>query len=178
VAASNNRDLQRRSLYYCLFASHVGCLCVALLRTFYSWWIALSTQHQLRGWNNIPFFSQWTAPIACSLCEICTWHPLNILVKAPLCCDWKGRAESAQNFTMLQQATIEIPRRVHSIAACLHHTYMGVVLHVHPIHGESYIQQNANQEVFNTCIKVGRDFLKWLRLQERTKCKLRKCRYN
>jgi len=35
-----------------------------------------------------------------------------------------------QSFTLWQQVTIEIPRRAHSISACLRHIYMGVVLHV------------------------------------------------
>ena len=48
-------------------------------------------------------------------CEGCTWRHLRILVKAPHCCDWKGRATNAQSFTLLQQATLEIPRRAHSI---------------------------------------------------------------
>jgi len=37
------------------------------------------------------------------------------------CCDRKTRAASAQNFTSRQQATIEITRRDHSIAACSRH---------------------------------------------------------
>ena len=50
VAASNNRDVPH-SLYYCLFAPHeYGCcsLCSSC-----SWWIAHSTQRQLRGFNNV-----------------------------------------------------------------------------------------------------------------------------
>jgi len=35
-----------------------------------------------------------------------------------------------QNFTLWHQATMEIPRRAHSISACLRHIYMGVVLRV------------------------------------------------
>jgi len=53
------------------------------LHTSYLWWFALSMQHQLRGCNNVPSFWQWTAPIAHSFCEGCTWHHLHILVKAP-----------------------------------------------------------------------------------------------
>ena len=54
-------------------------------------------------------------------CEGCTWHHLHILVKAPLCCDWKGRAASAQSFLLSHQATIKIPRRAHLISACSRH---------------------------------------------------------
>jgi len=57
----------------------------------------LSIQRQLKGSNHISSFLQWTAPIACFFCEGCTWHHLHILVKAPLSCDWKGRAASALN---------------------------------------------------------------------------------
>jgi len=67
VAASNNRDHMSWSLYYCLFAPHIyGCYS---LGTSHSWWIAHSTQHQPKGYNNIPSFLQWTASIACSFCE-------------------------------------------------------------------------------------------------------------
>jgi len=102
------------------------------------WRIALSTQCQLRVYNNI-FFLQWTTRITRSFCEGCTWHHLDILVTAPLCCDWKARVASAQSFTLWQQATIEISRRAHSISACSHQIYMGVVLHAHPVRGESHI---------------------------------------
>jgi len=72
-------------------------LCVAVCAHPCLWWIALSTQHQLRGCNNVPSFLQWTAPIAHSFCEGCTWHHLHILVK-PLYCDWKAQAASMQSF--------------------------------------------------------------------------------
>jgi len=102
-------------------------------------WIALSTQHQLRSYNNVPSFLLWTVPVAHSFCEGCTWHHLHILVKGPLCSDWKAQAASMQSFTLWQQATIDIPRRAHSISACLRHIYMGVALHVYPVRGESHI---------------------------------------
>jgi len=102
----------------------------------------LSIQRQLKGSYNIPSFLQWTAPIACFFYEGCTWHHLHILVKAPLCCDWTGRAASAQSFPLLHQATIKITRRDHFISACSRH--IGVVHHAHPVRGESHIQRNAN----------------------------------
>ena len=46
VTASTNRDHPTRSLYYCLFVSHIFVCCS--LRTSRLWWTALSTQHQLR----------------------------------------------------------------------------------------------------------------------------------
>jgi len=72
VAASTTRDHPTRSLYYCLFTSHIFVSCS--LCTSRSWWITLSMQRQLRGCNNIPPFLQWTAPIAHSFCEGCTCH--------------------------------------------------------------------------------------------------------
>jgi len=78
--------------------------------------------------------------------------PLSRLVTAPLCFDWKARAHS---FTLQQQATIEIPRRAHFISACSCRIYMGVVLHVHPVCGESHIQHNANREVAPLAAKLG-----------------------
>ena len=153
VAATNNRDHPTRSLYYCFFTSHI-CLCCSL-RTSHLWWIALSMQHLLRGCNNVPSFLQWTAPVAHCFYEGCTWHHLHILVKPPLFYDWKAQAASMQSFTFWQQATIEIPRRVHSVSACLRHTYMGVVHHVHPVCGESHIQHNTNGVVATLAAKLG-----------------------
>jgi len=88
---SNNRNHPIRSLYYCLFASHI---CVCSSRTSRAWWIALSTQRQLTGCNNIPSFLQWTTPIARSFGEGCTWNHHHILATAPLCCNWKTRTAS------------------------------------------------------------------------------------
>jgi len=87
-------------------------------------------------------FFQQTAPIARSFSEGCTWHHLHILVKAQLCCEWKGRAASAQSFTLWHQVAIMIPRRANVISACSRH--MCVVHHAHPVRGESHIQHNAN----------------------------------
>jgi len=64
------------------------------------------------------------------------WHHIHIMVKASLCCDWKGRAASAQSFTLWNQTTIKILRRSHFISAYLRH--MGVVHHAHPVRGESH----------------------------------------
>ena len=111
VAASNSRDFLTRSLYYCLFAPHLGLFVCCSSRTSRSWWIALSTQCRLRICNNILSCLQWTAP---------------------LCCDWKAQAASAQNFTLWQQAKIEITGRAHSISACLRRaTYKWVLFFRH-----------------------------------------------
>jgi len=83
--------------------------------------------------NNNPSFLQWTAHIARSFCECCTCHHLHILVKVPLCCDWKGRAASTLSFVPWHQATRKIPRRAHLISACSRH--MGAVLHAHLVRG-------------------------------------------
>jgi len=53
---------------------------------------------------------------------------------------------SVQSFTLRQQATIEITHHACSIIACSGDIYTGVVLHPHPIRGESHIQRNANRE--------------------------------
>ena len=121
LAVSNNRYHMLRSLCYCLFAPHLYGCCSS--RTFCLWWTADSAQQQWRGCNNIPSFLQRTAPIACSFCEVCTWHDLHILVTAPFCCHWKSWAASAQSFTLWQQATIEITCRDHFIVTCSHHIY-------------------------------------------------------
>jgi len=130
------------------------------------WCIALSTQ--LSGCNNIPSFLQWTARMARSFCKSCNWHHLHILVKAPLCFDWVGRASSAQSVTLWQQATIVILRRAHSISAYLCQIHNGVVLHAPFVRGESHIQHNAKQEIATLAARLGLGFLNWLRV----KCKL------
>ena len=118
-----------------------------------------------------PLHFQRTAPIARSLCEVCTWHDLHILVTAPFCCDRKARAACAQSFALWQQATIETMRRNHSSRSLvvtfnrsqvdigrastprsLFYCLLApniciVVLRAHPIRGESHIQRNANGEV-------------------------------
>ena len=158
VAASNNRDHPTRSLYFCLFTSHIFVCC--FLRTSHLWWIALSTQHQLRGCNNVPSFLLWTAPIAHSFCEGCTWHHLHILVKAPLCCDWKAQASSMQSFTLWQQATIEI---VFILFQLVCKTYIWVFFFM-------YIPFVANHTLNTTPTKGLRHFQQiWTRLFEMTK---------
>jgi len=94
-------------------------------------------QHHWRGCNNIPAFLQQTIPIAHSLCEGWTQHDLHILVTAPFCCDWKSRAACAQSFAPWQQATIEIMLAISLTIACLRYIYNGVILHAHPVCGES-----------------------------------------
>jgi len=86
-------------------------------------------------------------------CEGCTWHHLRILVKAPLFCDWKSRATSAQCFSLSHRATIKIPHRVHLISASSRHT--GVVFQAHPVRGESHIHHNANWEVATLTARLG-----------------------
>jgi len=140
VAASNNRDHAPWPFSYYLFAPLIyGC---CSLHTFRSWWTMHPVQRQPRVCNNIPSFLQWTAPIARSFCEGFTQHDLHILVTAPFCCE--ARVACTQTFTLWQQATIEIMRRNHSVVACLHHLYTGVVVYAHSVRGEPRIQCNAN----------------------------------
>jgi len=144
VAASNNKDHPRRSLYYCLFAPHTYMPWVSSSRIY----PVRGESHvhcQLRGCNNIPFFLQRTAPITRSFCEGCTWNDLHIMVTAPLCCDQKAQVACVQSFTTWQQAAKEITRHVVSVIACLRHRYMDVVLHAH----------QRQQRGFNIYSKVG-----------------------
>jgi len=95
---------------------------------------------------------------------------------ASYCCDRKSRAACAQSFALWQQATIEITRslvvtvsrhnqlfnrftsiirghpprslhRDHSFIACSPHIHNGVILHAHPVRGESHNQRNTTGEV-------------------------------
>jgi len=65
-------------------------------------------------------------------------------------CDQKSRAACAQSFAPWQQATIEITRRDHSIIACSREIHNGVILHAHPVRGESHNQRNTTGEVATT----------------------------
>jgi len=141
VAASNNKDHLTWLLYYCLFAPHIFVCCSS--RTSRLWWIALSTQHQLRGCNNIPRL-QWMFFL---------WR----LHLAP-------PSHPGQRATLLW---LENPSskcaKVHTVAAsnnrdptscsfyfCLfvpHSVYMGVLLYACPVRDELHIQQHANQEI-------------------------------
>jgi len=51
------------------------------------------------------------------------------------------RSKCAKLHTV-HQATIKIPSRANLISTCSHH--MGVVLHAHPVRGDSHIHHNAN----------------------------------
>jgi len=117
VAASNSRDHPRdHSILAC--AHHIY-LCVALCAH------PICRESHFKCNTNRQVAT--TSPPFCNephlshvlFVKVCTWHHLHILVKAPLCCcfscDWKARAASAQSSTSWLQATIEIPRRAHSI---------------------------------------------------------------
>jgi len=117
-------EITRRDHSIIACSRHLYMLYCCSLRTSRPWWITRSTQHHLRGCNNIPSFLQRTTPIARSLCEGWTPHDLHILVTAPFRCDRKSWAACAQSFAPWQQATIEITWRDHSIIACSRHIHL------------------------------------------------------
>ena len=115
VAASNFRDHPTRSLYYCLFAPRI--------------YIFVLRAHPVRGESHNqrnttgevattspPFYNERHRSHVL-LCEGWTRHYLQILVRAPFCCNRKSRAACAQSFAPWQQATIEIMRRNLSLRA-------------------------------------------------------------
>ena len=63
------------------------------------------------------------------------------------CCDRKSRAACAQSFTPWQQATIEIMLAISLTIACSRYIYNGVIIHAHPVRGESHNQRNTTREV-------------------------------
>jgi len=77
------------------------------------------------------------------------------LVTAPLCCDWRAQAASAHSLTLWQQTKIESTSRAYSISACSRHVYMAVVVHAHPVCGESHIQHSANREFATSAPSLG-----------------------
>jgi len=66
------------------------------------------------------------------------------------CCDRKSRAAYAQSFAPWQQATIEIMLAISLTIACSRYIYNGVILHTHPVRGESHNQRNTTGEVATT----------------------------
>jgi len=124
-----SRDHMPTPLYYGLFTpSHMRVFTHILFVVNY-----ITMPSQPRGWNSILSFLQWTAPIKCSFCEVCTWHNLHILVTTPFCCDWRSWTACLQSFTVWQKATVEITHHNsplesaeithhdHSIIVCLYH---------------------------------------------------------
>ena len=63
------------------------------------------------------------------------------------CCDRKSRAACAQSFAPWQQATIEIMLAISLTIVCSIYIYNGVILHAHPVRGESHNQRNTTGEV-------------------------------
>jgi len=56
------------------------------------------------------------------------------------------RLESLSSKCAKLHAVAAYARRAHSISACSHHIYMGVI-HAHLIRGKSHIKHNANGEI-------------------------------
>ena len=54
------------------------------------------------------------------------------------------------SFTPWQQAKIEIMLAISLTIACSRYMYYGVILHAHPVHGESHNQHNTTGEVATT----------------------------
>jgi len=71
----------------------------------------------------------------------------NACLKYDQCCDRKSRAACAQSFALWQQATIEIMFAISITTACSCYIYYGVILHAHPVRGESHNQRNTTGEV-------------------------------
>ena len=65
-------------------------------------------------------------------------------------CDQKSPAACAQSFAPWQQATIEIMLAISLTIAYSRYTYDGVILHAHPVRGESHNQRNTTREVATT----------------------------
>jgi len=63
------------------------------------------------------------------------------------CCDRKSRAACTQSFAPLQQASIEIMLAISLTIACSRYIYNGVILHTHPVRGESHDQCSTTGEV-------------------------------
>jgi len=66
------------------------------------------------------------------------------------CSNRKSRAVCAQSFSPWQQATMEIMLAISLTGACSRYVYNGVILHAHPIRGESHNQRNTTGEVATT----------------------------
>ena len=154
VTASNNRDHQTRSLYYCLFAPHIyGCCSSHTSRT---WWIAQSTQTPTESFQQHPLLFTTNRTDPTFFFEGCSWHHLHILVTAPLCLQSEspnGKCTRLHNMT----AGNNRDHTSCSFILCLFvpHIYVGVVFHAHLVCGESHIQHSANREVVTLAARLG-----------------------
>jgi len=113
----------------------------------------LSKQRQPRSCCNIPLFLQWTAPIERSFYEGCPGTTFTSWSKYHLVVIGKAEQQVCKSFTAWHQPTIEISRRAHLVSACLRYTC--VVLHAHPVRGESHIHHYANWEAATLAAGLG-----------------------
>jgi len=94
-------------------------------------------------WNE-----QLSVPWHCTSCQVL---PSGLQRKAHarpyMCCDRMSRAACAQSFAPWQQATTEIMLAISLTIACSRYIYYGVILHAHPVRGESHNQRNTTGEV-------------------------------
>ena len=63
------------------------------------------------------------------------------------CCDQKSRAACAQSFALWHQATIEVMLAISLTNAGSRYICNGVILHAHPVRGESHNYRNTTGEV-------------------------------
>jgi len=63
------------------------------------------------------------------------------------CGDQKSRAACAHSFAPWQQEKLKIMLAISLTIACSRYVYNGVILHAHPVRGESHNQRNVNGEV-------------------------------
>jgi len=110
--------------------------------------------NSITGWlpcrMHVSYTAFWRKPLPC--CRERS-HPRHrsrsTLVTSPRrkCCDRKSRAVCAHTFAPWQQATIEIMLAIFLTIACSRYIYYGVILHAHPVRGESHNQRNTTGEV-------------------------------
>jgi len=74
-------------------------------------------------------------------------------------CDRKSRAACAQSFAPWQQETIEIMLAISLTIAFSRYTYHGVILHAHPVRGESHNERNTTGEVATVAGNAARQWL-------------------
>ena len=152
VAASTNRVHMPWSLCCCLFAPHMYGVVLHAHPVRGESYNQRNTTGEVATTSS-PFYNEPHRSHVL-LCEGWTPHDLQILATAPCCCDRKSRAACAQSFASWQQETIEFTCHDHSVIACSRHIYLCVVLHAHPVRGESHNQRNTTGEVATMSVAI------------------------
>ena len=122
------------------------CTSRTWLAELVTWQVWTAWLSQLTGTSVNGSVDKWCYAFSAGrLLAASSLHCVNCRLNLNPCCDRKSRATCTQSFAPWQQATIEIMLAISLTIACSRYIYKGVILHAHPVHGESYNQRNSTR---------------------------------